>query len=260
MVVLRRRHGHRAHGDGRRTRLDEGPPTGVEDAAIGWAVHAVGLSVRGPRGPVFENVSLDVAAGGTLAVVGPAGSGRTALLLALAGRMRLTTGSAAVGPHRLPAEAAAVREGVALASGGQALELDEYLTVGDHLDEWRMSARGDARALDAALDLLAPTGLPVHTRSDEIAPPERLALQLALAAADRPSVIVVDDLDAGAPRGLHAELWKLVRRVRELGITVLASASEASSRTAGPDLSVVALPQLAAVGHQTEDEMGREAP
>jgi ABC-type branched-subunit amino acid transport system ATPase component len=232
-------------------------------------VHAVGLSVRGPRGPVFENVSLDVAAGGTLVVVGPAGSGRTALLLALAGRMRLATGGAAVGPHRLPAEAAAVREGVALASGGQALELDEYLTVGDHLQEWRMSARGDVSALDAALELLAPAGLPLHRRSDEITPRERLALQLALAVADLPSVIVVDDLDAGAPRDLHDELWQLVRRVGELGITVLASASEAPSRTAGADLSVVALPQLAAVepgdrdpdhdDRPIEDEIGTEA-
>ncbi|TVT23945.1 ABC transporter ATP-binding protein, partial [Amycolatopsis rhizosphaerae] len=57
---------------------------------VGAAVTARGLGVRGPRGPVFENVDLEVPAGGFLVVHGPGGSGRTSLLLALSGRLRLT--------------------------------------------------------------------------------------------------------------------------------------------------------------------------
>lgn len=83
--------------------------------AAGVDVVARGASVRGPRGPVFEGVDLDVPAGGLLAVHGPAGSGRTSLLLALAGRMRLSGGAVRVGGHVLPAEGRRVRRLVAVA-------------------------------------------------------------------------------------------------------------------------------------------------
>jgi ABC-2 type transport system ATP-binding protein len=46
---------------------------------------------------VFEGVDLSVPAGGLMVAHGPAGSGRTTLLLALAGRLRPSAGTVRVG-------------------------------------------------------------------------------------------------------------------------------------------------------------------
>ena len=54
------------------------------------SVHELGLQTR--RGWVFRDVSLEVEPGELVAVTGPAGSGRTSLLLALAGHFRTSHG------------------------------------------------------------------------------------------------------------------------------------------------------------------------
>ncbi|NUS01000.1 MAG: ATP-binding cassette domain-containing protein, partial [Nonomuraea sp.] len=59
---------------------------------------AKGLSVEG----VYPEVSLEAGAGTLTVIAGPAGSGRTSLLLTLAGRMRPTTGTLSVAGHTRP--------------------------------------------------------------------------------------------------------------------------------------------------------------
>ncbi|WOC12079.1 ATP-binding cassette domain-containing protein [Gordonia sp. MP11Mi] len=60
------------------------------------AVVARGLAKRGPSGPVYGPVDLDVPAGGLTVLHGPSGSGRTCLLLTVAGRMKPKSGQLSV--------------------------------------------------------------------------------------------------------------------------------------------------------------------
>jgi RND superfamily putative drug exporter len=70
-------------------RLADWPEPGNQDAIV---AHGLGLDT--PQGkPLFAGVSARVRRGGTLVVVGQPRSGRTALLLALAGRAHLDTGT-----------------------------------------------------------------------------------------------------------------------------------------------------------------------
>src|SRR6266487_2468298 len=89
-------------------------PTCRESAAARSAAHrgghvtssvgivASGITARGPEGPIFQGVDLEAEPGSLVAVTGPGGCGRTALLLALAGRFRLVAGQLVVGGHQLP--------------------------------------------------------------------------------------------------------------------------------------------------------------
>ncbi|OLE29798.1 MAG: hypothetical protein AUG44_02820 [Actinobacteria bacterium 13_1_20CM_3_71_11] len=52
-----------------------------------------GLGLRTRRGWVFRDVDLEVHSGDLVALTGPAGSGRTSLLLALAGHFRTSAGT-----------------------------------------------------------------------------------------------------------------------------------------------------------------------
>ncbi|WP_406222383.1 ABC transporter ATP-binding protein [Streptomyces decoyicus] len=190
--------------------------------AAGVDVVARGASVRGRRGPVFEGVDVDVPARGLLAAHGPAGSGRTSLLLALAGRMRLSGGAIRVGGHVLPAAGGRVRRMVAVARAAPAVDLEGRLRVREVMAERCLTSPGvterGIREAFAALDI-APRGTDLV---EDLGPVGRLLLATALALAERPGALVVDDVDEGLPPDAQGPVWQALQRVRDHGPTVLA--------------------------------------
>ncbi|PSR70047.1 ABC transporter ATP-binding protein [Nocardia sp. MDA0666] len=190
----------------------------------GVEIIARGITARGARGCAFAGVSVDVAAGQLGVVAGPSGSGRTSLLLALAGRMRLVAGSVAVGGYRLPADGARVRQLVAVARAEPAVGLDDELRVGDIVTERTMIGGpriGRAAIRDALtmLDVDAPTTATVA----ELPPHEQTLLAVALAAAEQPAAIVVDDVERGCGDTDVERLWDALRILTGLGCTVIAT-------------------------------------
>ncbi|MFC6884087.1 ATP-binding cassette domain-containing protein [Actinomadura yumaensis] len=188
------------------------------------------LSLRGSRGWVFQGVDLDVPAGGLAAVGGIAGSGRTALLLALGGRMRPSGGTAVIGTHRIPRDLRAVQRVAALGIVPGVTDLDPALTVGEHVSEaldlhegllgrWR-GRRGRVRA---ALERAGIGGLDPKTLAEDLAPDEAQLLGVALALVGEPGLLLLDDVDEGLPFERQRELWRRLRAVADAGVTVVAS-------------------------------------
>ncbi|WP_345665512.1 ATP-binding cassette domain-containing protein [Streptomyces venetus] len=215
----------------------------------GVRVAAEGLGIKGPRGWVFRGVSFDAERGSLVAIEGPSGTGRTCLLLALTGRMKLTEGVAAVGEARLPKQMSAVRRVSGLAHVPGVTELDPALTVGEHLKErallqrrFGVSLRGllrprSERAAEARLridEALAAAGLDLETlpkgRRTAVRDLERLEalrLSVALALVGRPLLLGVDDTDLKLSDGEREEVWALLRSLAEAGTTVVAVCAEA---------------------------------
>ncbi|MBW8487584.1 ATP-binding cassette domain-containing protein [Actinomadura parmotrematis] len=204
------------------------PPAAGPDAR-GLAVETAGLSLRGPRGWVYRDARLAVPANALAALAGPAGSGRTSLLLTLGGRMRPTEGTATVGDRTLPAQARAVRRLTALGAVAGVNDLEPALTVGEHVGEalalhegvlgrWRNRRARVRDALDRA-------GLDAdpRTRAGDLAPDEAQLLGAALALIGRPGVLLLDDVDAGLPFDLQERLWERLRAIAASGVTVIAS-------------------------------------
>ncbi|MEU5522044.1 ATP-binding cassette domain-containing protein [Streptomyces sp. NPDC047860] len=224
---------------------------GLVDGPSGLAVRAEDFGLEGPRGWVFRGISADAGPGSLIAVEGPSGSGRTCLLLALAGRMRPTEGLAAVGGLELPRRMAAVRRRSALAHVTGVTDLEPALTVGEHLREQALlqrrfggrpfphallrprgeRTREEKRRIDdalttAGLDLATlPKGPRTAVRDLERL--EALRLSLALALLGRPGLLGVDDTDLKLSPAERDEIWALLRSVTETGTTVLAVCSEA---------------------------------
>lgn len=202
---------------------------------------ARGASVHGPRGPVFEGVDLDVPAGGLLAAHGPAGSGRTSLLLALAGRMRLSGGAVRVGGHVLPAEGRRVRAAVAIARAAPAVALEGRLRVKEVMAERRLTGEGvTERRIREAFEAvgIAPRATDLI---EDLDPVEALLLATALALAERLGALVVDDVDDGLPPEAHDRAWQALDRVRDSGPTVLAGCVRMPPPT--PGLVTLSLPR-----------------
>lgn len=166
------------------------------------AVIARGIRMRGPWGPVYGPVDLEIPAGGVTVLVCPAGSGRTALLMTLAGRMRPEAGELTVfGKSR-------VKDifGISALAGIDEIDtVSESVTVRDAITEqrrwdasWyrlvRRANEDDLAAVCAPVfgDLPLP---PLTEYVEELTELNRLLLRVALANTGRPQMLVVGNLD-----------------------------------------------------------------
>ncbi len=210
------------------------------------AVDVHHLSLRGPRGWVYRDVALQAAPGDLVAVQGEAGSGRTSLLLTLAGRMIPTSGIARIGNYLVPNQLRAVQRIAGLALVPGVTDLDPHLTVADHIRE-RLLLRGRlprrARVAQTLAAVFTPGTTPgaaadpasgtagrapaPHTLARDLDPAQRQLLGVALALVDDPFLVLVDDVDAGLPAARQRALWQALRRVAERGVTVLATCRDA---------------------------------
>lgn len=188
-----------------------------------WLV-ARGLGVAGSRGAAYADLDLDLDAGDLHAVEGPAGSGRSTLLLTLAGRLARTTGEVLVDGRA--ADAADLRRLAVVAHVAGVDDLDPTLTVRDHLRERRWATGADGRA-----DLVAH--LAPRTLVRDLGGHDRLLLHLALAlphvGATRPRLLVVDDLDRGLGPAHQHDVWTLLRGLADDGTTVVGSCIDATA-------------------------------
>ncbi|WP_285739388.1 ABC transporter ATP-binding protein [Kitasatospora phosalacinea] len=206
---------------------------------------ARGISVHGPRGPVFENVDADVPPGGLLVVHGPAGSGRTSALLALAGRMRLRTGVLRVGRHRAPgAGAGGVRRSVAVARADGAVAAEGRLRVRELVAERCWLDRDVTRRGVVEAARLLGLHLRGATLAEDLPPLESLLLDVALALAARPPVLAVDAVDRDCPDADRDRAWRALATVTATGCTVLATAAQPPSPPP-PGTVLLALPHRA---------------
>jgi ABC-2 type transport system ATP-binding protein len=187
---------------------------------------ARGITARGPLGPAFQAVDLEAEPGSLVAVTGPGGSGRSSLLLALAGRLRLVAGQLTVGGYQLPIRSAAVRRLVAVARVRPAIDLDQRLRVQELLTERRLLSGGEATdaSIADALGLLR-IDPPRDALLADLHPAEQALLACALSVASGPGAIVIDDLDQGLEPGDVPWVWRALRAVAGTGCTVVASAS-----------------------------------
>ena len=112
----------------------DGPGTASGEPVVP-ALRARALRLEHHRRTVFGPLDVDAEVGDLLVVQGPAGSGKTSLLLALAGRMAVDAASLEVCGLPLPASAHAVRHRVGLAELRGVNDLDDALTVEQHVAE-----------------------------------------------------------------------------------------------------------------------------
>jgi len=206
------------------------------------AFRARSLRLTADRGPVYGPLDLDIETGALTVLHGPQGTGRTSLLLTLAGRMvpdRSSTELTALGQDLLGRRSRRARTRVqrlvGIASFRSIDDLDDSVTVGDVLRErlgwltpWYRPVRRISadryRALAAAVfgdRDLPPLGT-VLWNLDEI---DEFLLRVVLATAQRPRAVVVDDVDRVHDAERRRIVWDRLAALAATGVTVVASAA-----------------------------------
>jgi ABC-2 type transport system ATP-binding protein len=169
---------------------------------------ARGAGVRQRRRWLFQDLDVSIEPGDMVAVVGPPGSGRTTMLLALAGRFRLTEGRVAI-------------EGrAALGHVPGVTDPEPVFTVAEHVRERRALLGRRAAEPD---DLL---GLDPQTRGRDLTPYEKQLLGLVLAGMTKPAVIALDGLDDGLDADEQRWLLKVLHEIAAAGTAVVCTARD----------------------------------
>lgn len=179
---------------------------------------ATGVGVRSRRRWLFRDLDLRIDPGEIVAVVGPPGSGRTTLLLALADRFRLSAG-------RLRIDGVAALGHVATVH-----EPEQQLTVAEHVRErMLLLSRGRSGGSTPAPDLY---GLDPARPGWQLSPYQKQLLGLALARLSGPRLIVLDGLDDGLDRTEQTALWQVLGEIAATGVAVIVTA-----RSVEPDVA-----------------------
>jgi len=201
------------------------------------------VSVRYGAVKALDKVSLRVAAGTITAVLGANGAGKTSLLRAVNGLVRLTGGTISVEGNDLrkrPAEDV-VRLGVAHVPEGRGviaeLTIEENLRLGAL---WRRDAPGLARDLDRMLALFPPLAERRKRLAETLSGGERQMLALGRALMSRPRVLLLDEPSLGLAPRITAQIMSVVRGLRDdEGLAVLLVEQNARSALSIADAAVV---------------------
>ncbi|MGI3782827.1 MAG: ATP-binding cassette domain-containing protein, partial [Janthinobacterium lividum] len=197
---------------------------------------------------VFTDVSLAVETGRLTVVVGPGGSGRSSLLLALCGRMRGCTGTVRSQgrPVASGRELRALRSRTAVARIATFAQPEPQLTVAQTVVERALldgvrPAAAD-RAFAAAEDLL-DVHLDRAALTERLTAYERSVLAVLLALVRPSDLVVLDDLCADLDLTDQRRLADALVRLAGSGPAVLASTIEPAPVPTGAVLVTLGRPQ-----------------
>ena len=177
--------------------------------------------------PVLKGVSLEVASGECVALLGESGCGKTTLLNLAAGFLRADAGEVRCGGRALDDGGGVfvppARRGFAMVF--QDFSLWPHMTVGENV-AYGLRVRGVGRAEReaAARDALRRVGLEgaEGRRPGELSGGQQQRVAIARALAAGPRVLLLDEPFSALDARLRAELREEVARlVREAGLTAL---------------------------------------
>lgn len=194
------------------------------------------------RGAVFEahnlyknfggiqasrDFSLSLHQGRIHALIGPNGAGKTTALAQLSGELKPDTGKIFYGGNDITRLSMAVRARLGIARSFQITAIFDDFTVRDnvavavqsrarhHFSFWRAAARDQSLTMPAeeALQQAGLTDLADH-RAGDLAHGQKRQLEIAMALATRPSVLLLDEPMAGMGRTESEEITVLLERIR----------------------------------------------
>ncbi|MFJ6180247.1 ABC transporter ATP-binding protein [Streptomyces sp. NPDC092295] len=202
------------------------------------------------NGPVeaVRGIDLTVRTGEIIGFLGPNGAGKTTTLRMLTTLLPPTGGAATVAGFDLEREPDAVRRKIGYVA--QAGGVDPQISVREELvTQGRLYRLGKPAAADRAGELARELGLVelLDRPCGALSGGQRRRLDIALGLIHRPEVLFLDEPTTGLDPGSRADLWDLIRSVRErYGTTVfltthyLDEADELSDRLIVVDRGVVA--------------------
>ncbi|MGB0701968.1 MAG: ABC transporter ATP-binding protein [Pseudohongiellaceae bacterium] len=168
----------------------------------------------------LKNVSLEIGKGEIVALLGPNGAGKTTLISAICGIVRPTSGKITVAGFDIVNDYRKTRSLIGLVP--QELTTDSFETVFNTVS----FSRGlFGRPPDPAHIERVLTALSLWDKRDSkiitLSGGMKRRVLIAKALSHEPSVLFLDEPTAGVDVSLRKDMWKIVRELRESGVTII---------------------------------------
>jgi len=173
--------------------------------------------------PALHDVSLQIAAGEIVALLGPNGAGKTTLMRAIAGRLRLDSGSVRL--LGLDPYISAVAR-AALGIVPQNIALYPQLTVRQNLDVFARLAGLRKHEIAASIDT-ALTRAALTDRADDrlttLSGGMQRRLNIVAGTLHKPQLLLLDEPTVGVDIHMREAIHALLRELRDAGMGILFS-------------------------------------
>jgi ABC-2 type transport system ATP-binding protein len=168
----------------------------------------------------LKGVSLDIRPGEIFALLGPNGAGKTTLISIVCGIVRPSSGQVLVDGHDIQKDYRAARELIGLVPQELAIEAFETVRAAAAFSRGLFGRAPDPGHVERVL-----RDLSLWDRRDDIlmtlSGGMKRRVMIAKALAHEPRVLFLDEPTAGVDVELRRDMWALVRRLRESGVTII---------------------------------------
>lgn len=187
-----------------------------------------GLSLKTPMGTVYSGVNAEIEKGTVCALFGDAGCGKTALLLTLSGRMKMSSGEATVLGLELSSKYRVIRRSSAVSFIPGLNDVQPFLRVKNIMaaELSLVGKKGNKENTDAYLERCAFADKK-DVRFDDLNAYDRAYFGIILALAADPDLLCVDDVQTELTQHQSIKLMGVLRAIAQAtGTTVLVCCSE----------------------------------
>ena len=193
------------------------------------SAEGVGWKVGGAQ--ILDGVTLSVRAGELLGIIGPNGAGKSSLVNVLSGVTRPSTGRITLRDRDITRASSTRRARMGLARSFQTSALFDGLTAGENVrlavqgagpapfSPVRGSGSGSSAVVGSLLSRVRMPGRG-HTLARDLSHGDRRKLELAMALASEPAVLLLDEPMAGVSAEDVDGLTEIIGEVRDSGVAV----------------------------------------
>jgi ABC-2 type transport system ATP-binding protein len=168
----------------------------------------------------LKDVSLDIRPGEIFALLGPNGAGKTTLISIVCGIVRKTSGTVSVNGYDIVRDYRAARSQIGLVPQELAIEAFETVRAAATFSRGLFGRPPDPAHVERVL-----RDLSLWDRRDDIlmtlSGGMKRRVMIAKALAHEPRVLFLDEPTAGVDVELRRDMWALVRRMRDSGVTII---------------------------------------
>ena len=168
----------------------------------------------------LKNINLDIQRGEIFALLGPNGAGKTTLISIICGIVNLSEGRILAAGHDIVRDYRAAREAIGLVP--QELNTDAFETVWDTVSFSRglFGKAPDPGHIEKVLRDLSLWDKR-NSRIMALSGGMKRRVMIAKALSHEPRILFLDEPTAGVDVELRRDMWQMVRRLREKGVTII---------------------------------------
>ena len=225
------------------------------DKEVEHSVKIKNLSVTlGGHLKVLKNINLELPISKTIGFIGPSGAGKTTLIRAIVGSLKINSGEISV--FDMPAGSRVLREHVSYMT--QELSVYPDLTVKENL-KYFITMAGQSRKMSRDILVEVLSLVDMTSKSDslvsDLSSGQKQRVSLAVALIGSPKLMVLDEPTVGLDPVLREKLWNLFAKLSKQGTTLIISSHSMDEAERCDDLVLVRDGELLA--HSSPKELLR---